>query len=128
MNRDAYNKVAQQWGEARSGFFKNERHYLDTLLVMLRDLAWSQPVDALARLERALPRALASPLPGMRRVAGNVLEYAGQHERALALYRDSLKMVRPEEPDDQEQAQLARSNMARCQKALRRQKPWWKFW
>lgn len=107
---------------------ENEEDYLDTLLVMLRDLAWSQPADALARLERALPRALASPLPGMRRVAGNVLEYAGQHERALALYRESLKMVRPEEPDDQEQAQLARSNMARCQKALRRQKPWWKFW
>ena len=35
MNRDAYNKVAQQWGEARSGFFKNERHYLDTLLAPL---------------------------------------------------------------------------------------------
>jgi tetratricopeptide (TPR) repeat protein len=107
---------------------ENEEDYLDTLLVMLRDLAWSQPADALARLERALPRALASPLPGMRRVAANVLEYAGQHERALALYQESLKRVRPDEPDDQEQAQLARSNMKRCQKAMRGKSPWWKFW
>ena len=107
---------------------EHEEDYLSTLLVMLRNLAWSQPADTQARLERVLPRALASPLPGMRRVAGNVLEYAGQEERALALYQESLKMVRPGEPDDQEQAQLARSNIERCRKALRSKQPWWKFW
>ncbi|CAN7714479.1 hypothetical protein LJR066_005880 [Acidovorax sp. LjRoot66] len=107
---------------------ENEEDYLSTLLVMLRDLAWSQPADALARLEQAMPRTLASSLPGMRRVAGNVLEYAGQHERAMALYQESLKRVRPGEPDDQEQAGYARENMDRCKKAMRAKNPWWKVW
>ncbi len=107
---------------------ENEEDYLGALLVILRDLAWSQPADALARLERAMPRTLASPLPGMRRVAGNVLEYTGQHERAMALYQESLKRVRPGEPDDQEQAGYARENMDRCKKAMRAKNPWWKIW
>jgi tetratricopeptide (TPR) repeat protein len=107
---------------------ENEEDYLDTLLVMLRDLAWSQPADALARLEGALPRALASPLPGMRRVAGNVFEYTGHHERAMGLYQESIKMVRPGEDDDAEQARYARENMDRCRKKMQDGKPWWKIW
>src|SRR5690606_30706120 len=35
MNRDAYNRIARQWGEARSGFFGRERDYLELLLAPL---------------------------------------------------------------------------------------------
>jgi len=32
MNRDSYNRIAQQWSTARSAFFGREREYLDTVL------------------------------------------------------------------------------------------------
>lgn len=35
MNRDAYNRIAQQWDRARTGFYGRERQYLDALLAGL---------------------------------------------------------------------------------------------
>jgi SAM-dependent methyltransferase len=32
MNRESYNKIARQWGAARSGFYGRERDYLDAVL------------------------------------------------------------------------------------------------
>jgi trans-aconitate methyltransferase len=35
MNRDAYNRIAPQWNQARASFYGRERDYLDTLLADL---------------------------------------------------------------------------------------------
>ncbi|MNV81265.1 hypothetical protein D3C71_1749200 [compost metagenome] len=95
---------------------------------MLRNLAWSQPADALARLERVMPRVQANALPGVRRVAGNVYENTKHFERAMALYQESLRMVRPNNESDAEQAGYARDDIASCKKAMGAGKPWWKLW
>jgi len=107
---------------------ENEDDYLGTLLVMLRNLAWSQPADALARLTRVMPRVQANALPGVRRLAGNVYENTKHYEQAMALYQESLKMVRPGDESDAEQAGYARDDIASCKKAMTVGKPWWKLW
>jgi len=107
---------------------ENEDDYLGTLLVMLRNLAWSQPADALARLTRVMPRVQANALPGVRRLAGNVYENTKHYEQAMALYQESLKMVRPGDESDAEQAGYVRDDMASCKKAMAAGKPWWKLW
>ena len=122
-------RLDEWWnGLDRDDQAQNEEDYLGALLVMLRNLAWSQPADALVRLERVMPRVRASALPGIRRVAGNVHENARQYDRAMELYQESLKMVRPNNESDAEQAGYARDDIASCRKAMGGARPWWKFW
>ncbi|MBB6559907.1 tetratricopeptide (TPR) repeat protein [Acidovorax soli] len=122
-------RLDEWWnGLDRDDQAENEDDYLGALLVMLRSLAWSQPADALARLERVMPRVRANALPGIRRVAGNVYENTKHFDQAMALYQESLKMVRPDDESDAEQAGYARDDIASCKKAMGAGKPWWKFW
>ncbi|MDA8453969.1 hypothetical protein M4R22_04255 [Acidovorax sp. GBBC 3334] len=108
-------------GEHRTGF-------LATQLLLLRYMAWTQPADALARLEPMMDTLRAAEGPRMRRLAGAVFEYARDHARAMALYRESLQAVRPGEESDAREAGYTRERMAQCQKAMRAARPWWKFW
>lgn len=64
-------------------------------------------------------------------MAANSLSRAGQHERALALYRQALAQLdQVEQPDPWhvEQRTQALSGMADCEQAMRASRPWWRFW
>ncbi len=122
----------QEWWQALDSDEREDpdtlEDYLGAQLVILRDMAWSQPADVLLRLQSVLPEARKFPLPGVWRLAGVALERAGQLEQAMTWYEDALKKVRPGNENDVEQAGYTREEIARCKKKIRAAKPWWKIW
>ena len=105
--------------------------YWDTLSVTLYCMGYTQETAALARLDAVLPALCAAGEPMATRMAANSLSRAGQHERALALYRQALAQLdQVEQPDPWhvEQRTQALSGMADCEQAMRASRPWWRFW
>lgn len=102
--------------------------YLDTLTMVLWQMGVTRSDDALLRLERALPAIRALKQPACCRQAGGVLDLAGEHPRALELYREARALLdRQGKAADQALRQSVQEDVARLEKLLRL-RPWWKFW
>ena len=105
--------------------------YWDTLSVTLYCMGYTQEAAALARLDAVLPALCAAGEPLATRMAANSLSRAGQHERALGLYRHALaqldQVAQPGEWHAEQRTQTL-SGMADCEQAMRASRPWWRFW
>lgn len=108
MNRDAYNKIATQWGAARTGFYGREREYLDMLLrgvpkgSVILDLGCStgRPMAAYTmskgyrvvgvdQAENLLAQAKTA-FPQARWVLSSIEGYGFNHPYSSAIIWDSL--------------------------------------
>ena len=123
----------EQWWDSLDEEERSEHayRYWDTLSVTLYYMGYTQEATALARLDAVLPALCAASEPLATRMAANSLSRAGQHERALVLYRQALAQLdRVEQPDPWhvEQRTQTLSNMADCEQAMRASRPWWRFW
>ncbi|MDB5848001.1 MAG: hypothetical protein JWP29_1753 [Rhodoferax sp.] len=106
---------------------ESEHAYLDSLVITLVTLADSQPEDALARLQPALPRLGEVGVQGLSRVVALVLERAGQCQAAVDWYQSSLTLKQRDGEHDRMQHDEAKKGIKRCQQALRSGRPWWRF-
>jgi hypothetical protein len=123
----------EQWWDALDEEERSAHagRYWDTLSVTLYCMGYTQETAALARLDAVLPALCAAGEPLATRMAANNLSRAGQHERALALYRQALAQLdQVEQPDPWhvEQRTHTLSGMADCEQAMRASRPWWRFW
>lgn len=120
-----------EWWAQQGDDDKDEKtliSYLGTLTSILAKMSATQPEDALARLEPALPQVLSVNDPCCRRLAGLTLENAGQLDRALQLFQQASQLGTQEEGDRQ-QRQYAQGDIQRCKEAMGQGKrPWWKVW
>jgi tetratricopeptide (TPR) repeat protein len=89
---------------------------------------YSQEADALARLDALLLKLCDADCPMATRMAANSLSRAGQHERALALYRQALTQTFPSKEWGVEQRTYAVRDLAECERQIRASRPWWRIW
>ena len=108
--------------------------YMQSLLYVLRQMAWSHPADALARVRPYEAEVRSSLDPGWQQRLGYIHHCAGEFEQAQALYDNALKLGDPRDPAVQRQHQVVRDSIESMHqsdgyKAWRRsQRPWWKPW
>jgi tetratricopeptide (TPR) repeat protein len=102
--------------------------YWDAMSVALYFMGYSQEADALACLDTVLPELCDADRPMATRMAANSLSRAGQHERALVLYRQAVTQTFP--PDEWGSAQRAYAlrDLAECERQIRVSRPWWRIW
>ena len=101
----------------------NERDYLEMLVVLLAQMALTQPEDARVRLEPALPRIRALKWCAVTRIAGLALERGGHIQEALLLYREALTQTQTYSLE--QQREMTREAIGRCEAAQRAARPWW---
>lgn len=120
----------EEWWSGQDEEEQAELHdvYLETVVILLANMAYSQPEDTLARLEPLLPRLRSARLLVAMRNAGVALERAGLHQRALAQYEDTLTLCAPPQEDADAQRQTTLASIEVCKQAMRAGRPWWRFW
>lgn len=105
-----------------------ESDYVYALLVVLSDMAVTQPEDTLLRLEQSLAVIRAVASPGYHQSAAILFNMTGAPDRALALYREAIAILDGEGAErDEELRKTMRDEMSRIEAGLR-PRPWWKFW
>lgn len=119
-----------QWWDSLDEDERSEHagDYWDTMSVALYYMGYSQEADALARLDAVLLDLCAADRPMAARMAANSLSRAGQHERALTLYRQALTQTFPRDEWGIEQRTLVLRDLAECERRLRTSRPWWRIW
>jgi hypothetical protein len=88
----------------------------------------SEHAGALTRLDAVLLELCAADRPMATRLAANSLSRAGQHERALPLYRQALTQTFPHDQWGVEQRTHALRDLAECERQIRASRPWWRIW
>ena len=103
--------------------------HLETLVIALCVAAGDQPDDVVPQLEELLPRILAQQdRPVMLGNTALAFKRAGRHPQAIAVYREILARFNSGSEDDAARCRDAQESLDACLKALRGERPWWKFW
>lgn len=102
--------------------------YWDAMSVALYFMGYSQEADALACLDTVLPELCDADRPMATRMAANSLSRAGQHERALVLYRQAVTQTFPPDEWGSAQRTYALRDLAECERQIRVSRPWWRIW
>ncbi len=121
---------AQEWWQSfdTDEQAENKDDYLAAQADTLRYMAFSQPHDAVARMDLIINDVRSIGKPGYLRVAGNVYENAGLTDKALVLFNEAMQCLRanPDDAGEHEQEWISDA-IARC-KGGGSAKAWWKIW
>jgi cellulose synthase operon protein C len=109
------------------------RNYLCAQADTLRQLAYSQPHDALTRMDSILEDVRALRMPGYLRVAGLTYQNAGMPDRAILLLQEGLALLKvtPKGANDRsDERELLEQAIRDCKRNADGSsgKPWWKIW
>jgi cellulose synthase operon protein C len=119
---------AQEWwqGMDADDQAENKHDYLAAQTDTLRYLAFSQPHDAVARMDLILQDARAQNKSRMYRISGYVYENAGIPDKALPLFKEALQCLEAN-PDDgvENEREWLTDAISRCKGGG---KAWWKVW
>ncbi len=120
----------QEWWD---GLDEDDQHeyadsHLGTLVMLLCEMAIDQPDDSLPQVEALLPRIRASEWTGAHMNAALAFKRAGRYQRSSELYKEVLARCAGPSEEDVERRREIGDLLAECRKALRGQRPWWKFW
>ena len=120
----------EQWWNALEEDERSEQagDYWNAMSVAFYFMGYSQEADALARLDAVLLELCAADQPMATRMAANSLSRAGQHERALALYRQAVTQTFPPDQWGSAQRAYAQRDLAECERQIRASRPWWRIW
>jgi cellulose synthase operon protein C len=122
---------AQEWwqGMDPEDQAENRHDYLAAQTDTLRYLAFSQPQDAVARMDFILMDARAQNTSRMFRISGYVYENAGLPDRALPLFKEALHCLdtNPKDGVENEREWITEA-IARCKGGSNSGKAWWKIW
>ena len=107
--------------------------YLCAQAETLRQLAYSQPEDALARTDFLLDDIRAMRRPGYLRVVGHTYQNAGVPDKAMQLFQEGLQMLKvvPKGPNDRsDERELLEQAFRDCKRSAggNTGKSWWKIW
>ncbi len=105
-----------------------EKSYVRALLTVLHNMAYSQPEDALLRLEPVLARVAPLACPYISAMAGHALRVCAQPERAQVVYASALRHIRVGQDWDESQRKPIVDGMDACRRLQRAAQPWWKVW
>jgi cellulose synthase operon protein C len=119
---------AQEWWQSMDADdqAENKGEYLAAQADTLRYLAFTQPHDAVARLDLIVGDVRAMNQSGYLRVAGYGYENAGLVDKALPLFKEALQLVdaNPKDASENEREWLTDA-ISRCKGGG---KAWWKVW
>lgn len=120
----------EEWWDSLDENERSEQagDYWDAISVALYFMGYSQESDALARLDAVLFELCAADRPMATRMAANSLSRAGQHERALALYRQAATQTFPSDEWGVAQRTYALRDLAECERQIRASRRWWRIW
>ncbi|MCW7540114.1 hypothetical protein OOT46_19960 [Aquabacterium sp. A7-Y] len=134
LNRDAelaiwLQRLEEWWSELDEEDRRAwEEDYLTAVVLLLANIIYTQPEDALARLEPILPTLWKLQLIDALRLAGLVLEKAGSPERVLKHYEEALALCVPPLPHAEHWRGRLGEALEAYRQAIAPARPWWRFW
>jgi cellulose synthase operon protein C len=122
---------AQEWWHSMDADdqAENKGEYLAAQVDTLRYVAFTQPHDAVARLDLIVGDVRSMNQSGYLRVAGYGYENAGLVDKALPLFKEALQLVdaNPKDASENEREWITDA-IARCGGGGSGGKAWWKIW